>query len=232
LVVGINPYLTALLDGLSSQEVNAFMQSLKFLSFPRDSLIFRGGEAATTLYIVCEGVVKKTYGNARGDEHILNIYQPGDLFGQLFVGKYHHRIGHAIAVTDTLVAALDKDDFERLVQSIPALGLNFIRHLADEQRETLARIHAMRQADARHRLLGILLTLARRSPGTNGWHCLPEGITQSDIANVTGLNRSTASVLINALRREGILGGSGRLIMVHRHYVEDLLDKAGLEILE
>jgi CRP-like cAMP-binding protein len=58
------------------------------------------------------------------------------------------------------------------------------------------------------------------------------GITQADIASIAGLNRTTASLLINELRREAVLGGSGRLLTVHRARVEHLLDAAGLEILE
>jgi CRP-like cAMP-binding protein len=228
-----HPAFTALICGLTPQQTETVSQSLKLLSYPRDSIIFHTGEPATMLYVVVAGIVKKTYGNARGDEQILNFYQVGDLFGQLFLGKYHHRIGSAIAMTNVQVAALTSEALAQLVLAIPQLGLNLIGHYANEQRETLARMHALRQADARHRLLGMLLTLARRTPANaDGWHCLPEGITQADIANVTGLNRSTTSVLINTLRRQGVLGGSGRVLIVHRARVEFLLEEAGLEILE
>jgi len=49
---------------------------------------------------------------------------------------------------------------------------------------------------------------------------------------MTGLNRSTVSVLINDLRRQGILGGTGRLLSVNRAAVEELLEQSGSEILE
>ncbi|MBE0689111.1 MAG: Crp/Fnr family transcriptional regulator [Anaerolineae bacterium] len=230
----MNNHPTSILfAGLSPEQIAILDRVLRVSSYARRDFVFHAGEHAECLFIVYEGIVKKVYSNARGDEQILGIFQSGDIFGALFLGKYAHRIATAIAVTDAVVASLMKDDLEGLIEQIPRVGLNIIQHLADEQRETLARMHAMRQASARHRLMGTLLTLARRSYRSSGeWFGLPPGITQADIANIAGLNRSTASLLINELRRDGILGGSGRLVTVNRAQMEQLLETEGLEILE
>lgn len=222
-----------LFDALTPDDTHLIQRAMRVTQVPRGAFVFRAGEQALMLYFVYQGVIKKIYSNARGDEQILGIFQPGDMFGHLFLGKYPKRIATAIAVTDAVIAGLHKVDLERLVEQIPRLGLNFIRHFSDEQRETWARMHAMRQANAHYRLLGTLLTLARRvTTNDDGWAHLPMGITQADIASIAGLNRTTASLLINELRREAVLGGSGRLLTVHRARVEHLLDAAGLEILE
>jgi len=222
-----------LFAGLSPEQIEIVGRVLRMSTYARRDFVFHTGERAECLFIVFDGIVKKVYSNARGDEQILGIFQAGDIFGELFLGKYVHRIATAVAVTDAVVAALMRDDLEKLIERIPRVGLNVIQHLADEQRETLASMHAMRQASARHRLMGTLLTLARRSYRSSGeWFGLPPGITQGDVANIAGLNRSTASLLINELRRDGILGGSGRLLTVNRAQVERLLETEGLEILE
>ncbi|MCA9904962.1 MAG: Crp/Fnr family transcriptional regulator [Anaerolineae bacterium] len=230
----VNNHPTSILfAGLSREQIEIVGRAMRISPYARRDFVFHTGETAESLYIVYEGVVKKVYTNARGDEQILGIFQAGDIFGELFLGKYEHRIGTASAVTSAVVASLTRDDLERLIEQIPRIGINFIQHLADEQRETLARMHAMRQANARNRLMGTLLTLARRSYRASGeWFGLPPGITQGDIANVAGLNRSTASLLINELRRDGILGGTGRLLTVNRKRVEHILETEGLEILE
>ncbi|MDX2141220.1 MAG: Crp/Fnr family transcriptional regulator [Chloroflexota bacterium] len=222
-----------LFSGLTPDEMNLIQRALRVTHISRGAFVFRAGEQALMIYLVYEGVIKKTYSNARGDEQVLGIFQPGDMFGHLFLGKYPKRIATAIAVTDAIIAGLVKSDLERLIRDIPQLGLNLIQQFSDEQREIWARLHAMRQANAHYRLLGTLLTLARRVPGSgDGWAHLPTGITQADIASLAGLNRTTASLLINDLRREAVLGGSGRVLTVHRARVEHLLEEAGLEILE
>lgn len=225
--------VSLLTNGLAPDEASQVCRVLRHSQHSRGAIIFRAGEPAHMLFIVLEGVIKKTYSNARGDEQILGIYQRGEIFGQLFLGKYSHRIATAIAVTDVALAALARTDLEQLAAHIPRLSLNMIQHLADSQRETLARLHAVRQLNARFRLLGTLLTLARQSPSTEmEWHCLPLGVTQTDVAGIAGLNRTTASLLINQLRREGVLGGGGRRLTVHRERVESLLRAEGVEILE
>jgi hypothetical protein len=61
---------------------------------------------------------------------------------------------------------------------------------------------------------------------------VPPALTQEDVANIAGLNRSTACLLINEYRRQGVLGGAGRCLLVNWVAVDALLRQAGLEILE
>lgn len=94
-------------------------------------------------------------------------------------------------------------------------------------------MHALMSMDAKHRLLGTFLTLARRyCCDQEDWFTLPESLTQEDIAKMTGLNRSTVSLLINELRRQNILGGTGRALSVKKKAVEEILKAIGSEILE
>jgi CRP/FNR family transcriptional regulator len=227
------PVNSILFSGLTPQAIEQVSQVMRPAPYARGDILFHAGEEALHLFIVYEGVVKKVYENAQGDEQILGFYQAGDIFGDLFLGKYPLRIATAIAVTDCVVATFSKADLERLIERFPRLAINFIQHQADAQRETFARMHAMRQVNARTRLLGTMVTLARRYCCiADGWFRLPPGITQSDVANIAGLNRSTASLLINELRREGVLGGEGRVLTVNRALVETILADLGFEILE
>jgi CRP-like cAMP-binding protein len=233
LIDSAHPIALTFLKGLQPHDVDEVTRALRLMQYPRGSYIFHAGEPTYSLFFVVEGVVKKTYTNARGDEQILGFFQVGELFGHLFLGRYRHRIGTAVAVTHAVAAMMLQDDLEALIGRIPRFGINFVHYFANEQRETLAKIHAIRQASALYRLLGTLLTLARRAAhDRDGWYTLPIGITQLDIASLAGLNRTTASLLINSLRRDDILGGGGRILTVHRARVEHLLTEAGLEILE
>jgi len=112
-------------------------------------------------------------------------------------------------------------------------ALSFIRHQADQHRETVARLHALMSMNAKHRLLGTLLSLTRRYfYDKTGWFTLPDSLTQEIIANMTGLNRSTVSLLINEQRREGVLGGTGCVLSINRSLVKQVLVEQGSEILE
>jgi len=46
-----------------------------------------------------------------------------------------------------------------------------------------------------------------------------------------GLDRSTTSLLINRFRRDGVLGGRGRLLEIYQAPVRALLERAGAAML-
>ena len=222
-----------LFHGLTKNQIDEVMRVMPVASYRKDEYIFLAGDDADVLYIVNSGAVKVSYVDLRGEERILSVFQPGDIFGNLFLGKYRQRIGDAQALDDVTLCRLTEIDFEGVIQRFPPVAINFIRRQADEHRETVARLHALLSMDARQRLLGTLLSLARRYCCTEtDWFTLPESLTQEDIGNMTGLNRSTVSSLINELRREGLLGGSRRALSVNRKAVELALIKSGSEILE
>jgi len=222
-----------LFQGLSPAQMDEILKIMPVNSYHRGEYVFMAGEDADKLFVLQMGTVKVAYVDLNGDEKVLNIFQAGDLFGNLFLGKYRHRIGHAEALDDVIVCPMREVDFLKLIARFPQVALNFIQHQADEHRETTARMHALMSMDARHRLLGVLLSLARRYCCENGdSFTLHESLTQEDIANMAGLNRSTVSVLINELRRDGVLGGTGRSLTVNRIEVEQMMKDAGAEILE
>lgn len=222
-----------LLHDLSPAELAEALDIMPISRYRQGEYLFHARDMADCLYILQTGLVKVCYVSLNGDEKILRIFQPGDIFGELFLGKYHHRVGEAQALDDVVVCKLTKDHFLKLVERFPKISLNFIGHLADGYREALARMHALMRVEARYRLLGTLLNLARHHCCTeDDWFTLHPAVTQEDIANMAALNRSTVSSLINDLRRQGVLGGHGRSLSVNRAAVERLLEAAGLEILE
>lgn len=222
-----------LFQGLTPAQRDEILKTMPVTSYRKNEFVFMAGDAADCIYVVQVGAVKVSYVDLNGEEKILNIFQSGDIFGNLFLGKYRHRIGNAQALSDSIVCRLTELDFVNLVQRFPLIALNFIRHQADEHRETVARMHSLMSMDAKHRLLGTLLALARRYCCEQAdWFELPESLTQADVANMTGLNRSTVSLIINELRRDNILGGTGRSLTVNRKAVEKILEESGSEILE
>jgi CRP/FNR family transcriptional regulator, cyclic AMP receptor protein len=218
---------------LQGVDVGVVQPYIHVAHHPKGKFLFHDGDHPDGIYLLLDGTVKVTYLNSGGDEKIISIYERGEIFGELFLGKYRRRLGSAVALSDITVGKISERHVQTLIQCCPEFAMNFIRHLADEQRETLAHTHALMHLDATQRLLGTLLYLARRYTDNSGeWASLPLCITQEDIASIACINRSTASLLINQLRKQNILGGKGRVLTINRRAIEALLYKAGVEILE
>ncbi|MDQ7024927.1 MAG: Crp/Fnr family transcriptional regulator [Anaerolineae bacterium] len=224
---------TRLFDGLPYSEVNQLLYTLRSRTIVQGQYIFNTGQEATCLYLLQDGLVKVSYTTPDGEARILKICESGDIFGELFLGAYRLRIGQAQAMTDCTLYGLGEEDLKFIMQRYPQISLNFMRHLVDSQRHTLARMHVLQRADAKSRLLGTLLHLSRTMCCQGGsYFTLNPSISQQDIADMTGLNRSTVSSLINRLREEGILGGTGRYLTIDVELIADALWDEGFELLE
>jgi len=173
--------------------------------YPRGAFLFHTGDPASDIFILLEGSIKKANVNLVGMERPISIYVPGEIFGHLFLGRYHHRISSAMALEPVTAARIAEARWTALLTGQPSIALHFIRYLADEQRETPARVHALMNFDARTRLLGTLLSLGRRycDPRDTRFQLPP--IMQEDLAHLSVMNRSTLNVLLHRLRRSGIV---------------------------
>jgi len=221
-----------LFDGLSLSQIRHVTSFMRKITFKRGEFIFLTGESADNLYILQRGLVKIYYITADGDERIIDFREDGNIFGELFLGRYRHRVGFAQALTDCTIYKLSEQCLFDLSKSYPQINYNFIIHLVDSQREAFARMHALSRSDAKLRLLGLLAVLARSICCSIGNEFrLHPMITQADLANMAGLNRSTVSSLINEGRREGILSGTRRKIIVHVSQIEAILNYHGREVL-
>lgn len=221
-----------LFTGLSTSQIDHALSFMRKATIQQGEFVFLTGESADYLYILKQGLVKISYINAEGNERIIDFRDDGSIFGELFLGKYRHRVGIAQALTDCTIYKLCESCLFQVTQCYPLINRNFINHLVDSQRETFARMHALSWADAKLRLLGLLSVLARQTCcSRNHQFRLNPKITQEDLANMAGLNRSTVSSLINECRREGSLSGSRREVIVNVDKIQILLDEQGSEVL-
>lgn len=222
-----------LFSNLSQAELRELSPLLRRETHPRGEFLFHMGDKADRLYFLERGTVKAVVLSPDGDERILDVFRAGDLFGELFFMTVARRIFAAQAVTAVTVYAMAERAFTALLERRPDLARNFIRHLARQYRRATLRLQALLSASAGLRLLAILLDLGERiGRRTRGRYVLLDGgLTQGDLAQMAGLHRSTVSTLINAYRRQGILGGRGTRLRIHRARAKALLERTGVPML-
>ncbi len=218
-----------LFKGLTARELNELEPLLDRRDYHLGDVIFHMGESADRLYFLGRGTVSISVTSPEGEERILEIFKPGDTFGDLFLGQDRRRVGTARALTHVEVRTMTEEAFRNFARARPDLCLHFIRQLVDRQRRSLARIEALMHVASGPRLLATLLDLGERCAQlVDDRYTLPGKLTQESLALMTGLHRSTVSNLVNDYRRKKILGGQrGRLVLyVGRTRVA--LKKAGL----
>lgn len=89
-------------------------------NYPKNTMIFSENEPGAELYIIQKGVVKITK-IVEENEVLLAMLKTGDIFGEMALLENKPRSASAIANEDCTLMAVNKANFERMVQSQPQL---------------------------------------------------------------------------------------------------------------
>jgi CRP-like cAMP-binding protein len=222
----------ALFARLTDGERRALAPYLHTQHYRRGAFLFHAGEVADQLFWIYSGIVKVSALTLEGGERLLNIFWPGDFFGMICVSGDQRRLAVAQAIAPTSALVTTSAGLAHILRLRPDLAGDLMQDLLDQQRRITLRVEALLSADIGGRLLALLLDLGQRygQPIPAGYR-LAADLTQEDIARLAGLNRSTASLLINRYRRDGVLGGRGRRLEIYRAPAQALLEQAGIAML-
>lgn len=99
-------------------------------TFPDKQMIFIEHEPGAELYIIQGGRVKITK-IVNENEVLLAVLQPGDIFGEMALLENQPRNASAVAHGNVTTLAINKQNFESMVQAQPQLAVKLITILSD-----------------------------------------------------------------------------------------------------
>lgn len=120
-----------LLQGLARSEVKQIASKVRGLRFRPSETICYAGQPAEHLFMIERGEVKRTAGDARGEETIVDILAPGDSFGEQVVIRNGIYNTTAQANEDTEIWTISRVDFSKLMEQYPALGVTATKLMGD-----------------------------------------------------------------------------------------------------
>jgi CRP/FNR family cyclic AMP-dependent transcriptional regulator len=172
------------------------------------------GDPSSDVMVLVSGWAKAMSVTASGEEVVLRVYGPGDIFGAESALAGQPRSETVIALAECAALLLPAPRFADLLAASPGISRAF----------SLAMLHRAQAADEqvrlRHaspalRLARVLLELAGRA-GTR----VPDGITipvdltQEDLASMLGTSRSTVARTLHSLRQQGVILTGYRAITI------------------
>lgn len=192
---------------LSAEELQSLAHDFVTREFRQGELIFYQGDTGRVLYLIAEGRVRiyVQMQNEEGQEKSVILYGPGDVFGDMAVIDDRPRSANAVAVTDTTVLLLSRENLHKHLRRSNQLALNFIQVLSNRLRYNTEQFYDV-YLDVPGRLARRLLELAER-------HGQPEGegirinfpLTQSDLAYLVGTTRESVNKSLGTFRKQGFI---------------------------
>ena len=204
-----------LLQGLDGAELARLAELVRERGYPKGSIIVFEDDPGDSLFIVRSGRVKVVLVGEDGREVILTILGPGEHFGELSLIDGQPRSAHVIAVEDTQLVVLRREDFRKRVDQSPALAWALLTALSRRLRRADEQIGRLVLLDVHGRIAKLLLDAA----GADG--VIEKRLTHQTIAQMIGASRETVSRAMREFQERGLIGVQRRQISI--------ADRSGLE---
>lgn len=193
-------------SGLSEPELQGLAAVAVPRSYEAGEVVFREGDEGNSCYVVRGGLLRATKTHSDGRTIALTELRPGDMFGELALFSGETRSATIEALEPTTTVALLADDIRRLLLAQPDIAIKMLAGLADRVRGANERIASQSFQSVPSRVAGVLLTQveARRDEGDADGTVVVNA-TQSDIAQLAGSSRESASRFLATLERAGVV---------------------------
>ncbi len=161
-------------------------------------------ETPNYMYVVYSGKVRVVLINDDGKEHILAIHKRGDFFGEMGLLDGKTAPASVIAMEDSEIGFLAKQDFEKYVLNNQYVLLEIIAMLCSRFRESLLMLKVMSFANAEQRLREVLKNMARLY-GVKDQRgvVIALKLTHKQLADYASISRETATRLLGKIAKEG-----------------------------
>jgi CRP/FNR family transcriptional regulator, cyclic AMP receptor protein len=197
--------------------VQSDLERIAQLAVPRrfepGQVVFREGDASDTCYIVREGSARAVHEHRDGRTITLATFGPGDIFGELAMFEDELRSATVEAIKPTSVVAVLGPDMRRLMTEHPEISTRLVIALGRRLRDANERLSRQSFQTVQSRVAVVLSELVAQADGGSGDDVLVTA-TQSDLAQLAGSSRESASRFLAVLERAGVISqGRGRLVV-------------------
>jgi len=207
-----------LFSQLAPVELQRVVEVVRERAYPKNSVILFEDDPGDALYVVAEGQVKVVLIGEDGREVILSVLGPGEFFGEMALIDDEPRSAHVIAMEDSSLLVLRREEFQGILRQSPGIAVALLRELSRRLRRVDEKVGSLVLLDVNGRVAQLLLDLAdEEKDGAR----ITRRLTHHTIAQMIGSSRETVSRTMRELVDKG-------LIHVSRRDIE-IRDRPGLE---
>jgi CRP/FNR family transcriptional regulator len=202
-------------SSLSEPEFAFLVSHLVPRRFKTGELIFSEGDACVGLYMVQSGNVRIFKSSAGGREQVLTIDGPGSSIAELPVFDGGNYPASAQAITDCTLYFFSRQDFQALCLQHPQVALKVLRVIGGRLRRLVGIIEELSFTTVRHRLIAVLVRLAKAKGSRNGDEVkvtLP--MNNTELAAQIGTVRELVSRNLSRLQADGLIKMDDRTVEI------------------
>lgn len=196
--------------------------------YPLGETVFEQGGRADHFFILLNGRLRVTQVTPEGQQTVVRMVNPGDLFG---IARALHRPdypGTATAVVDSIALLWPMARWDELLPRHPSLAINAMQTMGQRLQEAHARIKEFATEEVERRVAHAVLRLVNQSGRKEAAGIrIDFPVSKQDIAEMTGTTLHTVSRILTAWEHAGLVeGGRQKLLVKDAHRLMMIADGA------
>ena len=214
------PNMMDIFKDLPEQEVEAFMRSAPMRKENKGTVFYGAEDGSDLLFLLKAGRAQLYRQPQDGKKLTLGIVEPGSIFGEMCLLDQGLAGTCAVAIEDSVVCALGREDLQKLVVDHPTVALTIMEALARSLGQARNALEEMASSDVTGRVAGLLLRLADADNN------LVEGYSHENLASMVGCLRESFTATLNGLKRSGAVStGRKQIEVTDRKKLERLVSQ-------
>ncbi|WP_084077808.1 Crp/Fnr family transcriptional regulator [Ureibacillus massiliensis] len=195
-----------------------FENNGQFFKVDKGNHIFQEGEMAHDIFLIKEGKVQISKEQESGKELTIRICGKGSILGEttLFSQIGSHSTS-AIALSQTEIFSLSKSDLELLLTEQPALLIEYLKWLQNENIKNQSLIRDLVMNGKKGALYSTLIRLSNTYGEITDDNkiFINFNLTNTELANLCSTSREMVNRMLNDLRKQNVLSIDKGYITIH-----------------
>ncbi|MEN8929375.1 MAG: response regulator [Flavobacteriales bacterium] len=205
---------TSNFDLAEVDEKHELFNNKKKKTFRAKNFIYLQYGSPIYLYYIKKGQVKTFKTNEDGKELITGLYKENDFFGYHSLLKEDEYSDSAIAVKETEVELIPKEDFNALIKNKREVANEFIKMLSKQVIEKETELLSLAYNSVKKRVAdGLIKYFDTYSQEYSKGLQIP----REDLANIAGTSTESVIRTLSEFKKDGLISADGKTIYITDH---------------
>src|SRR5215469_10432676 len=195
--------------------LDRFVTHCHIRHFPAKTPVVNAGDASNSLFLVLDGSVAVVVEDEDGNEIVVAYLNRGEFFGEMgLFTEDPTRSAWVRTRTECQIAEIGYTRFKELAHNDSDLLFALSGQLAARLRRTTRKVRDLAFLDVTGRIARTLLDLCQQPDAMTHPDGMQIRISRQEIGRIVGCSREMAGRVLKALEEQGLVGASGKTIVV------------------
>lgn len=206
-----------LFQGLSPAALDDVVASARVLRLSKETRIFNQGDPEVRAHVVIDGSIRISQAGSDGAQIVVRFIGPGEMFGIVALFTDGQYPADAVTLVESIEASWSEAELLALIERHPRIAINVIRVIGARLQVVQNRLREVSTQRVERRIAHALLRLAQQAGhGTVDGMAIEFPLRRKDVADISGTTLHTASRILTAWEKAGLLVSHNRRLTVLR----------------